>query len=70
VFGCILDSKPSGHVFRRDELIRPGFEPELCLRVGRALRGGVDAGTVRDAIDAVYPALEIIETRGVVEVST
>ena len=37
VFGCILESRPSGHVFGRDELIRPGFEPELCLRVGQAL---------------------------------
>ena len=64
VFGCILDRKPSGHVFGRDELIRPGFEPELCLQVGAALSGEVDAATVRGAIDAVYPALEIIETRG------
>ena len=64
VFGCILDSKPSGHVFGRDELIRPGFEPELCLRVGETLSGEVDIPTVRRAIDAVYPALEIIETRG------
>jgi 2-keto-4-pentenoate hydratase len=64
VFGCILDSRSSGHVFGREELIWPGFEPELCLRVGHALRGEVDVSTVRGAIDAVYPALEIIETRG------
>jgi 2-keto-4-pentenoate hydratase len=64
VFGCILDSKPSGHVFRRDELIRPGFESELCLRVGRTLTGDADLASVRGAIDAVYPSLEIIETRG------
>jgi 2-keto-4-pentenoate hydratase len=64
VFGCILESRPSGHVFGRDELIRPGFEPELCLRVGQALSGEVDVSTVRRAIDAVYPSLEIIETRG------
>jgi 2-keto-4-pentenoate hydratase len=64
VFGCILDSRPSGHVFRPGELIRPGFEPELCLRVRETLRGEVDAAAVRRAIDAVYPALEIIETRG------
>jgi 2-keto-4-pentenoate hydratase len=64
VFGCILDSRPSGHVFGREELIRPGFESELCLRVGRALSGEVDIATVRGAIDAVYPSLEIIETRG------
>jgi len=64
VFGCILQSEPSGHVFRRDELIKPGFESELCLRVGKQLSGNVDQLTVRDAIDAVYPSLEIIETRG------
>jgi 2-keto-4-pentenoate hydratase len=64
VFGCILDRKSSGHVFGRDELIRPGFEPELCLRVGKALSGEVDVAMVRGAIDAVYPSLEIIETRG------
>jgi 2-keto-4-pentenoate hydratase len=64
VFGCILDSEASGHVFGREALIRPGFEPELCLRVGVALSGEVDTATVRSAIDAVYPALEIIETRG------
>ncbi len=64
VFGCILDSRPSGHVFRRDDLIRPGFEPELCLRVSKPLSGEVDMRTVREAIDAVYPALEVIETRG------
>ena len=32
--------------------------------VDQALSGEVDAATVRGAIDAVYPALEIIETRG------
>lgn len=64
VFGCILDSKSSGHVFRRDDLIRPGFEPELCLRVAQPLSGEVDLATARGAIDAVHPALEIIETRG------
>ncbi|HYZ24864.1 MAG TPA: hypothetical protein VE690_22185, partial [Rhodopila sp.] len=26
VFGCVLDSKPSGHVFAAGELIAPGFE--------------------------------------------
>lgn len=64
VFGCILDSKSSGHMFRPNDLIRPGFEPELCLRIGQTLSGDVDIPTVRRAITAVYPALEIIETRG------
>ena len=64
VFGCILESEQSGHVFRREELIKPGFETELCLRVSKPLSGEVSMVTVRGAIDAVYPSLEIIETRG------
>jgi 2-keto-4-pentenoate hydratase len=64
VFGCILDSKPTGHVFARDELIKPGFESELCLRVGKPLSGEVSMAAARDAIDQIYPSLEIIETRG------
>jgi 2-keto-4-pentenoate hydratase len=64
VFGCILDSQKSGHVFRRDELIRPGFEPELCLRVSQPLTGEISLADARRAIDVVYPSLEIIETRG------
>lgn len=64
VFGCILESEPSGHVFGRDELIKPGFESELCLRVGKTLSGTIDMATARAAIEAVHPSLEIIETRG------
>src|SRR6478609_1574729 len=64
VFGCILDSRPSGHVFARDELINPGFENELCLRVNRDLAGEVSMAQARAAIDIVHPSLEIIETRG------
>jgi 2-keto-4-pentenoate hydratase len=64
VFGCILQSQPSGHVFAADDLISPGFENELCLRLGRELSGTITAESAYAAIDAVYPALEIIETRG------
>jgi len=64
VFGCILESRPSGHVFGRDDLIKPGFESELCLRVSQPLSGEIDMATARRAIDVVYPSLEIIETRG------
>src|SRR5260221_14534565 len=35
VFGCILESRPSGHIFARSDLISPGFENELCLRLGQ-----------------------------------
>jgi 2-keto-4-pentenoate hydratase len=64
VFGCILNRDESGRMFRPDELIKPGFEPELCLRVGRDLSGSITPEAARGAIDMVYPALEIIETRG------
>jgi 2-keto-4-pentenoate hydratase len=64
VFGCILDSQPSGHVFAAGELISPGFENELCMRLRVDLSGTVTLEQARAAIDVVYPALEIIETRG------
>jgi 2-keto-4-pentenoate hydratase len=64
VFGCILETKPSGHVFRPAELICPGFETELCVRLSRELGGVVSLEEVRVAVDAVYPSFEIVETRG------
>src|SRR5207302_1632576 len=41
VFGFLLASgaRPSGAVFDWAELVRPGFENELCLTVGTTLRG-------------------------------
>jgi len=64
VFACVLETKPSGHVFGATELINPGFETELCMRLGRGLEGSVSLEQVRAAVDVVYPAFEIIETRG------
>jgi 2-keto-4-pentenoate hydratase len=64
VFGCILESKPTGHLFAPSELINPGFENELCMRLGTDLSGPIDLQQAARAIDAVYPSLEIIETRG------
>jgi 2-keto-4-pentenoate hydratase len=64
VFGCVLDSKPSGHVFAPGDLIAPGFENELCMRLRVDLSGIVSLDEARAAIDVVYPSLEIIETRG------
>lgn len=67
VLGVLFASgqRPSGTVFRFDELIHPGFENELCLTVGRPLQGpGVTVAEARAAVVAVAPALEIIERRG------
>ena len=64
VFGCILDRKPSGHVFAPADLIAPGFENELCLRLKHRLSGTITRDQARAAVDVAYPSLEIIETRG------
>jgi 2-keto-4-pentenoate hydratase len=65
VFGCLLEEgrKRSGHVFGRDELIKPGFETELCMQLREPLSGPVDAAHARRTIENCFPALEIIETR-------
>ena len=64
VFACILETQPSGHVFGATELINPGFETELCVRLGRGLEGPVSPEQVRAAVDVIHPSFEIIETRG------
>jgi 2-keto-4-pentenoate hydratase len=65
VFGCLLAEGhlTSGHVFGAD-LIRPGFENEICVALDRDLAPGVTVDAVSAAIGTVFPALEIIETRG------
>lgn len=67
VFGCLLSEGriASGHAFRHGDLIKPGFENEICVVLGRDLAGaklGID--DVARAVDRCHPALEIIETRG------
>lgn len=67
VFGFLLDSgaRPSGTRFKFAELIGPGFENELCLTVGKTLRGpGITIEHAAAALSAVAPSLEIIERRG------
>jgi 2-keto-4-pentenoate hydratase len=64
VFGCILETKQTGHVFGAGELICPGFETELCIRLSRGLEGTVTREQVRAAVDVIHPSFEIIETRG------
>jgi 2-keto-4-pentenoate hydratase len=67
VFGCLLSEgvKQSGHAFKHGALIKPGFENEVCVRLGRDLAAGsVRLEDVRGAVEVCYPALEITETRG------
>ena len=64
LFACILETRPTGHVFGATELVHPGFETELCVRLGRGLEGEVTVEQVRAAVDVIHPSFEIIETRG------
>ena len=64
VFGCILETLPSGHTFGPTELICPGFETELCIRLEDDLEAEVSIEQVRGAIEVIHPSFEIIETRG------
>jgi 2-keto-4-pentenoate hydratase len=66
VFACLLAEGlvQSGHTFRRDALIEPGFENELCVVLGRDLPAGATHAEVAAAVARVHPAFEIIETRG------
>ncbi|MDR3475336.1 MAG: fumarylacetoacetate hydrolase family protein, partial [Devosia sp.] len=49
---------------RAAELIHPLAEPEIALRLGRDIRGpDVTRAELVAAIDAVFPAIEIVDTR-------
>jgi 2-keto-4-pentenoate hydratase len=66
-FGFLLQAghKPSGHRFRFPGMIAPGFENELCLRIGTRLQGpGVTLEQAVAAVSHAAPALEIVEKRG------
>ena len=66
VFACLLaeGQRRSGNEFRFAELITPGFENELCIQFGADLPPDATPQIVAAAVNRVYPAFEIIETRG------
>ena len=66
VFACLLADGlvKSGHTFRRDTLIEPGFENELCIVLDRDLPPNATRTDVAAAVARAYPAFEVIETRG------
>jgi 2-keto-4-pentenoate hydratase len=71
-FGYLLESAalPSGCEVAFGSLRNPACENELCLTVGRTLRGpGVSEAQAREAVAAVAPALELVEWRGVFSAS-
>ena len=49
-----------------DEMMAPGFENELCIRMKSGLSGAnISFSEAAAAIDAVAPAIEVVEKRGV-----
>jgi 2-keto-4-pentenoate hydratase len=66
VFGCLMAGglQQSGHMFATGELIRPGFESEVSVRLREPLSGHVGTAEARHSIAVCFPALEVIETRG------
>lgn len=60
----VSGQRPAPTTFDFDTLHGPGFENELCLRLGKPLEGpDVSLAHAADAIDSIAPALEIIERR-------
>jgi 2-keto-4-pentenoate hydratase len=66
VFGCLLEKGMirTGHVFRHADIMGPGFENELCIRLARDVAPGASLAEITNAVGVIHPALEIVETRG------
>lgn len=54
---------PFGEPVRLDELISPRIEPELAFVMGREIGDHLGLAEVLAAVDAVIPALEIVDSR-------
>ena len=68
VFGVLFESGhlASGVELDFAQLIEPSVENELCITIGKTLRGpGITIDQTRAAIASIAPALEIVERRGV-----
>ena len=65
VYGRITEDMlvPPGQPITVAELIHPRAEAELALVVGRPIAPDADVATVLAAIDAVYPAIEVADSR-------
>ncbi|MBI5967948.1 MAG: fumarylacetoacetate hydrolase family protein [Deltaproteobacteria bacterium] len=67
ILGHLTDSSvyPAGtSIIPFESLIQPGIEPEVAFRLKTSLRGpGVSSPMVSEAVEWVYPAVEIIDCR-------
>ncbi|MGW1738808.1 2-keto-4-pentenoate hydratase [Nocardia sp. NPDC001965] len=65
IVGWLLDDMriPAGGVLSLDGLVHPRAEPEVAFRLGRAVDFDGPDDDIVHAVDAVAPALEIIDSR-------
>jgi 2-oxo-3-hexenedioate decarboxylase len=65
IWGVLTDGMlvPEGEALDLGRFIHPRVEPEIACLLKKPLAGEVDAVTAADAIEAVAPAMEIIDSR-------
>ncbi len=65
IYGRLTDGMvlQDGGTVQLDRFVHPRVEPELAMRLGRSLCGRVGAAEAYAAVEAVAPALEIIDSR-------
>jgi 2-oxo-3-hexenedioate decarboxylase len=65
IYGQLTDGMlfADGAELSLDQFIHPRVEPELAILLKRPLHGSLSPAEVSDAIEAIAPALEIIDSR-------
>lgn len=65
IWGRLTDAMAieNNGTLRLSGYVHPRIEPEICFRLRTPLQGQVDAASALAAVDAIAPALEIIDSR-------
>ncbi|MGE4480245.1 2-keto-4-pentenoate hydratase [Acidocella sp.] len=65
IWGRLTDAmrQDEGGVLKRGKFVHPRVEPEIAYIIGKPLAGEVSAAEALQAVEAVAPALEIIDSR-------
>ncbi|MEM9022484.1 MAG: fumarylacetoacetate hydrolase family protein [Bacteroidota bacterium] len=65
IWGRLTDAMllPSGGTLSLSGFIHPRAEPEVCFRVGEAIDRELSLEEAKEAMDAVAPAIEVIDSR-------
>ncbi len=63
IYGVLTDEMRVAGTFSLKGAIHPKIEPELAFRVAAPLSGKIDRAEALRAVDLVYPALEILDSR-------